>query len=46
MATYNTSEFRNGLKFILDGDPYTMVENDIVKPGKGQAFNRVKIRNL
>jgi elongation factor P len=46
MATYNTSEFRNGLKFILDGDPYTMVDNDIVKPGKGQAFNRVKIRNL
>jgi elongation factor P len=46
MATYNTSEFRNGLKFILDGDPYAMVDNEIVKPGKGQAFNRVKIRNL
>ena len=31
---------------MLDNDPYVIVENDIVKPGKGQAFNRVKIRNL
>ncbi|HIO91723.1 MAG TPA: elongation factor P [Leucothrix mucor] len=46
MASYNTSEFRSGLKFILDGDPYTIVENEFVKPGKGQAFSRVKIRNL
>ena len=46
MATYNTNEFRSGLKLLIDGDPYTIVENDIVKPGKGQAFNRVKIRNL
>ena len=46
MASYNTSEFRSGLKFMLDGDPYTIVENEFVKPGKGQAFSRVKIRNL
>ena len=46
MATYSTSEFRSGLKIILDGDPYNIVENEFVKPGKGQAFNRVKIRNL
>lgn len=46
MASYNTSEFKSGLKFIMDGDPYTIVENEFVKPGKGQAFNRVKIRNL
>jgi len=46
MATYSTSEFKNGLKFIMDGDPYTIVDNELVKPGKGQAFNRVKIRNL
>ncbi|MCK5666234.1 MAG: elongation factor P, partial [Thiotrichaceae bacterium] len=45
MATYNTSEFKSGLKFIMDGDPYTIVENEFVKPGKGQAFSRVKIRN-
>jgi len=31
---------------MLDNDPYVIVENDIVKPGKGQAFNRVKVRNL
>ena len=46
MATYNTNEFRSGLKIILDGDPFNIVENEFVKPGKGQAFNRVKVRNL
>lgn len=46
MATYSTNEFKSGLKIILDGDPYTIVENEFVKPGKGQAFNRVKVRNL
>ncbi|MGI9308875.1 MAG: elongation factor P [Gammaproteobacteria bacterium] len=46
MATYNTNEFRSGLKILIDGDPCAIVENEFVKPGKGQAFNRVKIRNL
>ncbi len=46
MASYNTNEFRSGLKIILDGDPYNIVENEFVKPGKGQAFNRVRVRNL
>ncbi|MBT8123876.1 MAG: elongation factor P, partial [Gammaproteobacteria bacterium] len=46
MANYNSNEFRAGLKLILDGDPYTIIENEFVKPGKGQAFNRVKLRNL
>ncbi len=46
MANYNSNEFRAGLKLILDGDPYNIVENEFVKPGKGQAFNRVKLRNL
>ncbi len=46
MATYSTSEFKSGLKIILDSDPYAIVENEFVKPGKGQAFNRVKVRNL
>ena len=46
MASYSTNEFRSGLKIILDGDPYVIVENEFVKPGKGQAFNRVKVRNL
>lgn len=46
MASYSTNEFRSGLKILLDGDPYAIVENEFVKPGKGQAFNRVKVRNL
>jgi len=46
MANYNTNEFRGGLKIMLDGDPYVIVENEFVKPGKGQAFNRVRVRNL
>lgn len=46
MATYSTNEFKSGLKIILEGDPYTVVENEFVKPGKGQAFNRTKVRNL
>lgn len=46
MATYSTSEFKNGLKVLVDGDPCTILENETVKPGKGQAFNRVRFRNL
>ncbi|HET9122798.1 MAG TPA: elongation factor P [Acidiferrobacteraceae bacterium] len=46
MATFSTNEFKGGLKILLDGDPCTIVENEFVKPGKGQAFNRVRIRNL
>lgn len=46
MANYNTNEFRSGLKLIIDGDPFNIVENEFVKPGKGQAFNRVRLRNL
>jgi elongation factor P len=46
MATYSTNEFKGGLKVMLDGDPCNIVENEFVKPGKGQAFNRVKLRNL
>jgi len=46
MATYSTNEFKSGLKIMLDGNPCTIVENQFVKPGKGQAFNRVKYRNL
>lgn len=46
MAFFSTSEFKGGLKVMLDGDPCSIIENEFVKPGKGQAFNRVKIRNL
>ena len=46
MSSYSTNEFKGGLKIMLDGDPHNIVENEFVKPGKGQAFNRVKVRNL
>ena len=46
MANYSTSEFKAGLKVLLDGDPCSIVDNEFVKPGKGQAFNRVKLKNL
>lgn len=46
MANYSTNEFKGGLKVMLDGDPCAILENEYVKPGKGQAFNRVKLRNL
>jgi len=46
MAMYSTNEFKSGLKLMIDGDPCAIIENEFVKPGKGQAFNRVKLRNL
>jgi elongation factor P len=46
MASYTTSEFKSGVKILLDNEPYAIVENEMVKPGKGQAFNRVRVRNL
>jgi len=46
VATYNTSEFKKGLKIQLDGDPYQMIECNFVKPGKGQALYKCRLRNL
>lgn len=46
MAFFSTNEFKQGMKVILDRDPCSILENEYVKPGKGQAFNRVKLRNL
>lgn len=46
MATFSTNDFRSGMRVILDGEPCTILENEFVKPGKGQAFNRVRLRNL
>lgn len=43
---YSTSDFRKGLKFIMDNDPYTILEFQHVKPGKGAAFVRSKVKNL
>jgi elongation factor P len=46
MPAYNTSEFKKGLKVQIDGDPYIMIECNFVKPGKGQALYKCKLRNL
>lgn len=46
MANFSTSEFKPGLKVLMEGDPCSILENEFVKPGKGQAFNRVRLRNL
>ena len=46
MASVSTSDFRKGLKVQIDGDPYIMTECNFVKPGKGQALYKCKLRNL
>ena len=46
MASYSPNQFKNGLKILIDNDPCSITENIVVKPGKGQAFNRVKAKNL
>lgn len=46
VGTYNTSDFRKGLKVQIDGDPYLMIECNFVKPGKGNALYKCKLRNL
>ncbi len=46
MATYGLNDVKNGLKIMVDGDPYTIIDADFIKPGKGQAFTRIRIRNL
>ena len=43
---YNTSDIRKGLKVLMDGNPYTVIEFQFVKPGKGSAFTRTKFKNL
>ena len=42
----DTSDIRKGLKMMVDGQPYVVVDFQFVKPGKGQAFTRIKIRNM
>lgn len=46
MSVYTTNEIRGGMKVMIDGDPCVILDNEFVKPGKGQAFNRIKYRNL
>lgn len=46
MGTVNTSDFRKGMKVQIDGEPFLMVECNFVKPGKGQAMYKCKLKNL
>ncbi|MBA2711629.1 MAG: elongation factor P [Tatlockia sp.] len=46
MATYGSNDLKNGLKVMVDNAPCNIVDCEFVKPGKGQAFTRIKIRNL
>jgi elongation factor P len=46
MTTYNAGDFKKGLKVIVDNEPYLMVEAEFVKPGKGQALYKCKLKNL
>lgn len=46
MANYSSNQFKNGMKVMIDGDPCSMIDVEFVKPGKGQAFTRVRLRNL
>ncbi|MEI8125866.1 MAG: elongation factor P [Parachlamydiaceae bacterium] len=46
MAQISTSDIRGGAKVEFEGQPYTVVSNEFVKPGKGQAFNRIRLKHL
>lgn len=43
---YETNQFRKGLKIEIDGEPYIMTECEFVKPGKGNAFTRTKLKHM
>lgn len=46
MSFIATNDIRSGMKLEIDNDPYTVINIEFIKPGKGQAFNRIKIKNL
>jgi elongation factor P len=46
MAQMSTNEIRGGVKVEVESQPYTIISNEFVKPGKGQAFNRIKMKHL
>jgi elongation factor P len=46
MSQISTNEFKSGIKVEVDGEPYTIVNAEFVKPGKGQAFTRTKLKHL
>ena len=46
MATYGMNDVKNGMKIIVNGDPCVITDTEYVKPGKGQAFTRMKYRSI
>ena len=46
MVTYNTSNIKNGLKVLINNEPHVIIESEFYKPGKGQAFSKLKVKNL
>lgn len=46
MAQYSTGDLRGGYKVEIEGEPYTVISNEFIKPGKGQPFNRIKVKHL
>jgi elongation factor P len=44
MATYGMNDVKNGMKIIVNGEPCVITDTEYVKPGKGQAFTRIKYR--
>jgi len=46
MTSYNTSNIKNGLKVLINNEPYEIIDNSFHKPGKGQAFSKIKLKNL
>lgn len=46
MASYGTSDFKKGLKVLLDNEPYLIIDLEFMKPGKGQAVYRIRVKNL
>lgn len=46
MSSVSTNEIRVGMKVEVDREPYLIINNEFVKPGKGQAFNRIKMKNM
>jgi elongation factor P len=46
MASFGMNQMKGGLKILIDGDPYTVLDTEYIKPGKGQAFTRIRVKNL
>ncbi len=46
MAQISTSDLRGGMKVEIEGQPFTVISNEFVKPGKGGSFNRVRVKGL